>query len=124
MDQDPDAVLRDAIEQMAIDFPGYGYRRVTKHLQRAGMIVNHTHVVRLMHEESLLCQLKRRRIAPTDSRHSTRIYPNLCQDLVVDHLDQLWILDITSICLPKQSVHLAAILDAYSRMCIVYRGGV
>jgi transposase InsO family protein len=117
-EQDPDVALRDQIEQIVLDFPGYGYRRVTKHLQRAGTIVNHKHVLGLMREESLLCQLKRRWIATTNSAHSNRIYPNLIRDLVVDHLNQLWIADITYICLPKQFVYLATILDACSRKCI------
>jgi putative transposase len=33
--------LRDAIEQVVLEFPGYGYRRVTKALQREGWDVNH-----------------------------------------------------------------------------------
>jgi putative transposase len=37
-----DTVLRDAIERIVLEFPGYGYRRVTKTLQRAGWAINHT----------------------------------------------------------------------------------
>jgi len=33
--------LRDAIEQVVLEFPGYGYRRVTKALQREGWDVNY-----------------------------------------------------------------------------------
>ena len=51
--------LRDAIERLILDFPGYGYRRVTHALQRAGWKVNHKRVLRIMREESLLCHLKR-----------------------------------------------------------------
>jgi len=51
--------LRDAIEQIILDFSGYGYRRVTHALQRAGWKVNHKRVLRIMREESLLCHLKR-----------------------------------------------------------------
>jgi hypothetical protein len=31
-----DVALRDAIERVLLDFPGYGYRRVTQALRRAG----------------------------------------------------------------------------------------
>jgi putative transposase len=51
--------LRDTIERIILDFPGYGYRRVTHALKRIGWIVNHKRVLRIMREESLLCQLKR-----------------------------------------------------------------
>ena len=54
-----DVALRDAIERVILEFPGYGYRRVTKALQREGWRVNHKRVLRVMREESLLCQLKR-----------------------------------------------------------------
>jgi len=36
---DPDVELRDAIERLVLEFPGYGYRRVTVALQRAGFYV-------------------------------------------------------------------------------------
>jgi putative transposase len=40
--------LRDAIERVVLEFPGYGYRRVTKALQREGWDVNHKRVLRIM----------------------------------------------------------------------------
>ena len=55
-----DVALRDAIERVVLDSPGYGYRRVTAHLRRDGWRVNRKRVLRVMREESLLCQLKRR----------------------------------------------------------------
>ena len=72
-----DVVLRNAIEQTVLAFPGYGYRRVTAALRREGWRVNHKRVLRIMRHESLLCQLKRRFTPTTDSAHSFRRYPNL-----------------------------------------------
>lgn len=99
-------------------FPGYGYRRVTKQLDREGVVVNHKRVLRVMRQESLLCQLKKRFVATTDSAHSHRVYPNLMEALTLDGLDQAWVADISYIRLPAEFVYLAAILDAYSRRCI------
>ncbi len=113
-----DVVLRDAIEQIVLRFPGYGYRRVTAALRREGWDVNHKRVLRVMREESLLCQLKRRFVPTTDSAHSFRRYPNLIKDIEIDGLDQVWIGDITYIRLPTTFCYLAAILDAYSRKCV------
>ncbi|MEX1158537.1 MAG: IS3 family transposase, partial [Thermomicrobiales bacterium] len=53
-----DTTLRDAIERIVLEFPGYGYRRVTKTLQRDAWDINHKRVLRVMREESLLCQLE------------------------------------------------------------------
>ena len=110
--------LRDAIERVVLAFPGYGYRRVTEALQRDGWDVNHKRILRVMRQESLLCQLKRRFVATTDSRHGCRVYPNLLRETVVDRLDQAWVADITYIRLPTTFVYLACVLDAYSRRCV------
>jgi putative transposase len=114
--------LRDAIERIVLDFPGYGYRRVTHALRRAGWgPLNHKRVLRVMREESLLCQLKRRFIVTTDSTHGSRTYPNLLKGATLDRLDQAWVADLTYIRLPTTFVYLACILDAYSRRCIGWK---
>ncbi len=48
-----------------------------------------------MRQESLLCQLKRRFAATTDSRHALRTYPNLVAGPESTGPDQLWVADIT-----------------------------
>ncbi len=113
-----DVELRDAIERVVLEFPGYGYRRVTEQLRREEWGVNHKRVLRIMREESLLCQIERRFVLTTDSAHGHRIYPNLLRGLVLHRIDNAWVADITYIRLPESFVYLAAILDAYSRRVI------
>jgi len=113
-----DVVLRDAIERIVLEFPGYGYRRVTAALRREGWRVNHKRVLRIMRQESLLCQLKRRFALTTDSAHSFRRYPNLIEDIEFEGPDECWVADITYVRLPSTFCYLAAILDAYSRKCV------
>jgi putative transposase len=116
-----DVALRDAIERLVLTFPGYGYRRVTKALARAGWSVNRKRVLRVMRRESLLCQLKRRFVVTTDSAHGLRTYPNLLADAVLTAPDEAWVADITYIRLPTAFVYLACLLDAYSRRCVGWR---
>ncbi len=71
-----DILLRDEIENVAEKYPFYGYRRVTEELKRAGWVINHKHVLRIMRDESLLFQLRRRFVCTTDSEHSNPIYIN------------------------------------------------
>ncbi len=52
---DAPTALRAAIEKIVLSFPGYGYRRVTRALQRDGWPINHKRVLRVMRAESLLC---------------------------------------------------------------------
>lgn len=110
-----DVAPRNAIERVVLAFPGYGYRRVTKALAREGWEVNHKRVLRVMRQESLLCQLQRRFVATTDSGHALRTYPNLLVDRVLTGPDQVWVADITYIRLPTAFAYLACILDAWSR---------
>ncbi len=113
-----DTALRDAIERGVLDFPGYGYRRATKALQREGWAVNHKRVLRVMREEALLGHLKRRFVVTTDAAHGGRPYPNRLAGLPIARLDQVWVADITDIRLPTAFVYLACVLDAHSRRCV------
>jgi putative transposase len=110
--------LRDAIERIVLEYPGYGYRRVRHQLQRDGFPVNHKRVLRVMREESLLCQLQRRWVRTTDSEHGHRVYPNLLKEAgwqKLTGINQAWVADITYIRLLSEFIYLAVLLDAYSR---------
>jgi transposase InsO family protein len=113
-----DIELRDAIERIVLEFPGYGYRRVTKELHRRGWTVNHKRVLRVMRQESLLCQLRRRFKPTTDSAHSFKGYPNLLKEALIDAPDTAWSADITYVRLPMSFCYLASILDEFSRYCV------
>jgi putative transposase len=115
---DPDTELRDHIQRVALDWPCYGYRRISARLHRQGITANHKRVLCLMREDNLLCLRKRRFISATDSRHSLTIYPNLVPELTLSSTNQLWVADITYIRLAREFIYLAVILDAYSRRCI------
>jgi transposase InsO family protein len=113
-----DTDLRDRIEQIILEHPYYGYRRVTKELHRRSVPVNHKRVLRLMRQEGLLCRRKKRSLTTTDSRHSCRIYPNLARGLVVDGPNRLWLADITYIRLVREFVYLSVIMDSFSRRAV------
>jgi putative transposase len=113
-----DTALRAAIERLVLEFPGYGYRRVTKALQRDGWRVNHKRVLRVMRQEALLCQLQRRFVVTTDSAHALRAFPNLLAGTELGGPDQAWVADLTYIRLPTTFAYLACVLDAWSRRCL------
>lgn len=110
--------LRAAIERIVLDFPGYGYRRVTQALRREGWAVGHKRVLRVMCDESLLCQLKRHFVSTTASRHGWGSYPNLLREQSIERPNQAWVADLTYIRLPTTFCYLAAILDAFSRRVV------
>jgi putative transposase len=115
--------LRQAMQEVALEMPAYGYRRITRELQQRGWKVNHKHVLRLMREDNLLCLRRRKWVRTTDSQHGLPIYPNLAAGLVPTGVDQLWVADITYIRLQSEFVYLAVVIDAYSRRVVGWNLG-
>lgn len=110
--------LRDALQRVALEFPSYGWPRMTPELQRRGWAVNHKRVYRMMREDNLLCLRRRKFVRTTDSAHPFPVYPNLAREMDVTQMDQLWVADITYIRLRAEFIYLAVILDACSRRVI------
>ncbi len=116
--KDNDSELREEIQEISLEFIRYGYRRITAELHRRGKAVNRKKVLRIMHEENLLCPKKKFSPHTTDSNHNLPVYPNRAKDLMVTGLNQLWVADITYIRLNQDYVYLAVIIEIFSRKCI------
>jgi transposase InsO family protein len=110
-----DNEVKIAIEGVVAEWPTYGYRRVTKQLQRRGWDVNKKRVHRLMGEMGLLVKTKRKARKTTNSEHDYPRYPNLVQDMAIVRPDQVWVSDITYIRLRDEFVYLAVIMDVFTR---------
>ncbi len=116
----PDQRLRELIEQIQDELPGYGYRRVTHELRRRGYPVNHKRTARLMRAHGLGIVPRRRFARTTDSAHDSPVFPNLYRNVIPTRADVVWVADITYIRLPTGFCYLAAILDACTRKVIGY----
>lgn len=126
-------MIKNQIEQIALKFPRYGYRRITKELVRRGCPINHKPVLRIMGKNDLLCKHKKKFVVTTDSNHDLKIYPNLLkfkdqngnwEKREVTTINQVWVSDITYIPLTSgRFVFLAVIVDLYSRKVVGWRVG-
>jgi transposase InsO family protein len=112
--------LVQRIEEIAEEFPRYGYRKVTAQLHREGLLVNHKKIQRIMRERGLGVKKSRRFVRTTDSNHPYPVYPNLIQKQVATGINQIWVADLTYIRITRAFVYLAVILDLYSRKAIGY----
>jgi len=110
--------IRDELQKIAVDWPAYGYRRLTVELQNRGFDINHKRVLRIMREDNLLCVRRRKFVITTDSRHNLPVYPNLAGQMTTTAINQLWVADITYIRLRVEFIYLAVVLDAFSRRVI------
>jgi putative transposase len=115
-----DADIQHRIELIVRDLPGYGYRRVDEQLRRDGLVVNHKRVLRIMRENSLLCQIKRAYRVTTDSNHKYPVFRNMTRGIIITGLNQVWHADITYIRLASGFAYLAVVIDGYSRKVIGY----
>ena len=106
--------LRDIIEQIAAEYPRYGYRRTAEMLRRSGYHVGYRRVARIMCEENLQVHVKRY-CRTTHSANGSAKYPNLLKDSEIEHPDQFWCGDITYIMLRKEFIYLAVLMDIFTR---------
>ena len=115
---DEDEKLRQQIERIHEELPGYGYRRIERELKRRGVNVNGKRIRRVMKKFGLRPITWRTFVRTTDSRHTLPVYPNLLRKRQVRAVNQVWVADITYIRIRSSFVYLAAILDIYSRKVV------
>jgi len=105
--------LRADVQRIALEFPCYGWRRVTAELRRHGWTVNHKRIRRILREDNLLWVRKRKFVVTTDSNHGRKVYPNLACQMALTGIHQLWVADITYLRLETEFVYLAVVIEAY-----------
>jgi putative transposase len=116
-----DAALLLALEQVVLEFPGYGYLRATHHLRRQGLRVNPKRIYRLMQEGGWLHLRPRGRVRTTNSEHGFAIYPNLlpaCGWRELTAPNQGWGADLTYVRVRDGFCYLAVVLDLFSRRIV------
>ncbi len=109
------AARMEAVEQLLLRKPFFGYRRIAAQLKREGQPINRKVVQRILKELGVQRKVGQVRIRTTDSSQPHWRYPNLMQGVHPTRPDQAWVADVTYIRLVNRLIFLAVILDAYSR---------
>lgn len=109
--------LCQALQALALEYPTYGYRRLTIELRKRHGRINSKRVRRLMHQLGLNRKQKRKKRHTTQSQHDYPRYPNLVRDLPIVRPNQVWVADITWLHLRSEDVYLAVVMDVFTR-CI------
>jgi transposase InsO family protein len=110
--------LREQIERIHEEFPGYGYRRVRRELKRRGQKVNEKRIRRVMKKFGLRPITWRTFVRTTDSQHALPVYPNRIKHRQIRAVNEVWVADLTYIGIRSSFVYLAALLDLYSRRIV------
>jgi putative transposase len=112
------AVMR-RLDEIYLERPFYGTRRMVVELGRHGLVVNRKRVRRLMRLMGLEAIYPK---PDTSRRHlEHKVYPYLLRGLEVDHPNQVWCADITYIPMSKGFVYLVAVMDWFSRRVLSWR---
>jgi len=116
VDEPDESDCKVAIQEIAGQWPRYGYRRITVQLRRdKQLVLNSKRVRRLMAEMGLKGEAPRRKRRTTNSEHGFPRYPNLVLGLQVERPEQVWVSDITYIRLRDDFVYLAVVMDVFTR---------
>lgn len=110
--------VRNLIEDIHVDFPFYGYRRIYHQLLRDGIRINSKRIKRVMRQFELYSTLKRF-MKPRGTHSGVKIrYENKIKGLKLDGPNQVWATDITYIKLRYSFVYLSAVIDIYTRKIV------
>ena len=106
------------LDQLHLDHPVYGSRRLTQLLRREGQEINRKRVVRLLRLMGLEAIYPKGSCSRPGAGH--RLYPYLLRDLEVTGPDQVWCCDITYIPVQGGFLFLDAVMDWWSRYVLAW----
>lgn len=107
------------IDEIHMDSPFYGSRKVRDELWARGHRVGRGHVCRLMRKMGIEALYVKPRLSIPNTSH--RKYPYLLRGVEITRPNQVWATDITYIPMAKGFCYLVAIMDWYSRMVLAWR---
>ncbi|MFV8423887.1 IS3 family transposase, partial [Vibrio parahaemolyticus] len=111
--------LRRMIDEIHLQYPFMGSRRIRNELAKKGHSVNRKRVVRLMRDMGIGAIYPKPKTTLANKAH--KVYPYLLRDIEVTYSNQAWAIDITYIPMAKGFLYLVAIIDWYSRKVLAWR---
>ena len=114
-----DLALMRLIDEIHLQWPFYGSRRIRNELEDRGHTVNRKHVRRLMRQMDLRALYPRQRTSQPGQGH--KIYPYLLRELTIKRPNHVWATDITYLPMAKGFMYLVAIMDWHSRRVLSWR---
>ena len=114
-----DLKLMRRMDELHLEAPFYGARKITAQLQREGHEVGRRHVRTLMRLMGIEALYRKPRTS-IPARGAT-IYPYLLDNLAIDRPNQVWSSDLTYLPMAHGFMYLMAILDVASRKVLAWR---
>ena len=107
------------IDQVHLERPFLGSRRLAAELSEDGLVVNRKRVQRLMRIMGIIVIYPEKSTNTPSPNH--RIYPYLLRGLTIDRPNQAWGADITYIPMARAFLYLIAVMDWHSRKVLSWK---
>ena len=114
-----DLILMKLIDEIHMDTPYLGSRRIRNELRKLNHDVGRLHVATLMRKMGIEAIYPKKRLSIPDKEHEK--YPYLLKGLTIDRPNQVWATDITCIPMKRGYCYLTAVLDWHSRKVLSWR---
>lgn len=116
------AVMR-AIDELHLEYPFFGYRRLASHLEYCLSIdympVNTKMIRRLMKIMDIQTLYPKRNLSKRHPDH--QVFPYLLRNVPITHVRQVYSTDITYVPMAKGFMYLTAVIDWHSRFILAWR---
>jgi putative transposase len=114
-----DLHLMRRLDELHLEHPCFGSRRLVVLLGREGIDVGRQHVRTLMRRMGIEAIYRKPRTSLANLVH--RVYPYLLKDVAIERPNQAWAADISYIPMARGFGYLVAIIDLYSRKVMAHR---
>jgi len=111
--------LMRRLDQLHLEHPVYGSRRLTALLRRAGQWVNRKRVIRLLQVMGIEAIYPKGHLSQPGEGHE--IFPYLLKGLAITGPDQVWCADITYVPMATGFMYLVVVMDWWSRYVLGWR---
>ena len=116
---DRDLLLMRRLDELHLQWPFYGSRKLTRELQKEGHEVGRRHVVTLMRRMGMEAIYRRPRTSIPAREAAIR--PYLLSNVIIGRPNQVWASDISYLPMAHGFLYLVAILDVFSRKVLAFR---
>jgi len=116
---DDDLALMRRIDQLFLQHPFLGSRRMAQMLSTPQAPVNRKRVQRLMRRMGIAALGPRKNTSKPTPGH--KIFPYLLRGMTIDRANQVWAADITYIPIGRGFLYLVAVIDWASRAVLAWR---
>jgi putative transposase len=118
-----DLAIMRAIDELHLDYPFFGYRRLSTHLEHCLSIdympVNTKMIRRLMKIMDIQTLYPKRNLSKRHPDH--QVFPYLLRNVPITHVRQVYSTDITYVPMANGFMYLTAVIDWHSRFILSWR---